>query len=464
MSKKYLSRYFRLCGVFLTLVLCTQQSFALVISEIQFDPAGTDTDREWIEIFNDTSSTLDLTTYKFFENNTNHGIDTLSGDKNVQSGEYVVLVQDLNKFKTDYPNFVGKIFKSSFSLSNTGESLSLKDKDGNILNTVNYSPSGTGAGNGLTISFDGVNYVKSEATPGSGSLQMNTTSNTNTTSTTTAATSTTTDATTTTTNDVFVAPTYYHRSYWPESEKVYVTAGENKIVIVGADVAFEANAVMGDKRQATDANYFWNFGDDTTGEGKKVFHSFKFPGEYIVVVDAYAGGSTNNTRVYVKVVEPNLSVKLDKYNDEKFVQINNNSNDEVELGGFLIKSSGGEYEYTSTLSKHFSILPQKNVKVGKDALKFATSTTKVVLTLPNGKEISSSTRATSTTNILSLTTTATNTPVKNLIFTKKKIVIAQPRQIQATTTTAQKLDNPTKFIVKDEKSTLFKKVFAYFGI
>jgi hypothetical protein len=63
----------------------------------------------------------------------------------------------------------------------------------------------------------------------------------------------------------------------------------------------------------------------------------------------------------------------------------------------------------------------KSVKVGKDALKFATSTTKVVLTLPNGKELSSSTLATSTINILSLaTTTTTNIPVKNLIFLKKK--------------------------------------------
>ena len=77
-----------------------QTCSALIISEIQFDPAGTDTDREWIEIFNDTSSTIDLTTYKFFENNTNHGIEFLQGEKNILSGEYVVLVQDLNKSKT----------------------------------------------------------------------------------------------------------------------------------------------------------------------------------------------------------------------------------------------------------------------------------------------------------------------------------------------------------------------------
>ncbi len=36
----------------------------LVINEIMYDPAGSDGAREWIEVFNDTTSSLDLTTYK----------------------------------------------------------------------------------------------------------------------------------------------------------------------------------------------------------------------------------------------------------------------------------------------------------------------------------------------------------------------------------------------------------------
>ena len=91
----------KLFCAFLVFCLYLDFTFALVISEIQFDPAGSDTDREWVEIFNDTNSSLDLTTYKFFENNTNHGIEILSGDKNLGSGEYAILVQDLNKFKID---------------------------------------------------------------------------------------------------------------------------------------------------------------------------------------------------------------------------------------------------------------------------------------------------------------------------------------------------------------------------
>lgn len=364
----------RVAGVLLVLMFCVTPSFALVISEIQFDPSGTDTDREWIEIFNETGSPVDLTSYKFFENNTNHGIEVLSGDKNIESGEYVVLVQDLNKFKTDFPGYTGKIFKSSFSLSNSGETLSLKDKDGNVLNTANYSPSATGAGNGLTINFDGTNYVKNSANPGTGTLSAGSASNTNTN--TATSTSSTTSQTASSTEEVFMAPTYYYRSYFPESEKIYLDAGPNKIGLSGADVSFDVKAVTGDKRPVTNANFFWTFGDGDVGEGQKINHSYRFPGEYTVEVEGFANGSKNNTRLYVKVVEPSLKVGLGEYKGDRFVDIQNQNKEEIDIGNFLVKSYGGEYEYTSTLPKKLLILPGKKISLSQETLKFATSTKK----------------------------------------------------------------------------------------
>ncbi len=95
---------------------------ALTISEVHFDPDGSDTGREWIEVYNDTQNALDLTEIKFLEANVNHGIDIFnqanSTEKNISPSEYVVVVQDIDKFKIDFPNYLGKIFKSSFSLAN----------------------------------------------------------------------------------------------------------------------------------------------------------------------------------------------------------------------------------------------------------------------------------------------------------------------------------------------------------
>lgn len=339
-------KFFGILGIFL---LWVEFSFALVISEVQFDPSGSDTDREWVEIFNDTNSVLDLTTYKFFENNTNHAIEWLSGDKNISSGEYVVLVQDLNKFMLDNSGYIGKVFKSSFSLSNSGESLSLKDKDGNVLNTINYSPTQTGAGNGLTINFDGINYTKGNPSPGVGTYVFNSTNqnqNTENNSTTTATTTQSISTTTSGTQNVesFAVPIYYYRSYFPESEKIYVYAGENKTSITGADVFFEGKAVTGDKRNVTDVNFFWSFGDGETAEGKNVKHIYKYSGEYVVDLEGYANGSKSEDRIYVKVIDGDLKISLEDLNGDRKIKIENGNKMQTNIGGYFIATHGGEFD------------------------------------------------------------------------------------------------------------------------
>ena len=44
----------------------------VVINEIMYDLEGTDTGREWIEIYNNSNSSVDLSSYKLFEADTNH--------------------------------------------------------------------------------------------------------------------------------------------------------------------------------------------------------------------------------------------------------------------------------------------------------------------------------------------------------------------------------------------------------
>jgi hypothetical protein len=376
----------RALGTFFVIMCCINVSFALVISEIQFDPAGSDTDREWVEIFNDSQNSEDVTQDKFFENNTNHSISVLSGDKSLGSAEYAVIVQDLNKFKTDYPNYSGKIYKSSFSLSNSGESLSLKDKDGNNYFTVDYTSSASSAGNGFTLNFDGTSFVKGSANPGQGSLQVGQIINNQNIN----SISTTTDSTTqtATSSGGFTAPVYYYRSYLPDWQTIYVNAGNNKIGMTGAGVIFETVAVTGDKKPVSaDTNYFWSFGDGGDAQGKNVMHVYKFPGEYTVDVEAYSNGSKASDRIYVKVIDPELSVFLKESNGERFAEIKNNSKDEVDVGGFQLKTTGGEFEYISTLAKHLSVMPGKSVKISQEVLKFATSSKNIFLTYTNGKEI-----------------------------------------------------------------------------
>jgi hypothetical protein len=462
--------------VFISVFSFVNYSSALIISEIQFDPVGSDTDREWLEIFNDTGGSVDLTQSKFFENNTNHAIEVATGDKNLLSGEYAVLVQDLNKFKTDFPDYVGKIFKSSFSLSNTGEVLSLKDKDGNILNTVNYSPASTGAGNGSTIVFDGANYVKSLPTPGTGTLSINATATTTSnTATTTVPNTSTTSANATDANGNFVSPIYYHRSYWPESEKIYVDAGGNRISVAGVDVAFEGKVTTLEQKPITNVNYFWSFGDGEEAEGKNVFHAYKYSGEYTVDLDVYANGGKNSCRIYVKVVEPELSIKLGNEKGEKIVEIANNTKDEVDIGKFVVKSFGGEFEHASALSKHLSIMPRKSVKLSQSTLKFATSTQWVSLNFPNGQEL-----AVSHKNQFDVASTSS---ISVKVFSKQdfekqnipKVVAKAQTKVLTTKKKMLTSENPKKdvtidtshtntFVIENKQDSFVNNLLNYFGI
>lgn len=385
--KKQNKEYLKLLSIFACTMFYVVPVYALIITEVNFDPAGSDTDREWVEIYNDTNTNIDLTSYKFYEANVNHGIDVLSVDKNISAGEYVVLVQDINKFKADNPTYSGKIFKSSFSLSNTGESLGLKDTEGNTINTFSYQQSQTGAKDGETIIFDGTNYLKAIATPGAGNI-INTGGTSTTTGTTTATTTQTTGINTATTTETsFSSPIYYYRSYFPESVKIYVYAGENKVSISGAQTTFEANCVNGDKKTQSDAHFFWSFGDVATGEGKKVSHTYKYPGEYTVNVECFANGNKGEDKIYVKVIQPNLKIKINIINEEKTIEINNGSANEVDVGGFIIKTEGGEFKKEIILPNKLLILPKKYINLPQEILLFATGTSYVSLNSPNGKFI-----------------------------------------------------------------------------
>ncbi len=109
----------------------------IIINEIGAYATST---HEWIEIWNKGSEPVDLTGWKFWENNTNHGLSVSSTDAVVSAGEYAVIVQDANQFILDYPFFAGSIFDSSWSsLDESGEKIGLKkDASENFIEQFTY--------------------------------------------------------------------------------------------------------------------------------------------------------------------------------------------------------------------------------------------------------------------------------------------------------------------------------------
>jgi hypothetical protein len=140
---------------------CADTAGNVQINEIMYDlKTGSDSGREWVEVYNSSNSGVDFSTFTFFENDTNHKLKLVQGDKIIPPYGYAVIVDDYTKFKADWPGLSGfsgnavSIFDSTFSLSNTGETLAIKNANGNtsiVVDQYTYSSTQGGAGDGNSL-------------------------------------------------------------------------------------------------------------------------------------------------------------------------------------------------------------------------------------------------------------------------------------------------------------------------
>lgn len=131
-----------------------------------YDLPGGDTGREWVEVTNTGSATVNLTTYRLFEADTNHKISIALGGAVLASGASAVIADNAAKFKTDWPTYTGVLFESAFSLSNTGETFSLKNGTSTTEDSVSYTSSWGGAGDSGSLHREGNSFVSALPTPG----------------------------------------------------------------------------------------------------------------------------------------------------------------------------------------------------------------------------------------------------------------------------------------------------------
>ena len=149
-------------------LLSPHAAFAAVqVTEIMYNAPGSDTGREWVEVSNTGATPVDLSGWKLFEAGVNHALSLTSGTTTLLSGATAVIANNTEKFLVDYPQYAGTLFKSSFSLSNTGEALALKDKSLVAEDSVSYS-SGMGAdGDGNSLHLSASSWIPGAPNPGS---------------------------------------------------------------------------------------------------------------------------------------------------------------------------------------------------------------------------------------------------------------------------------------------------------
>ena len=139
----------RIVGLFALVILFPMFAHAtVIITEIMYDvptSIGADDTREWIEIANTSSSTVDLTGWKF-NDGANHMLNIPptnggTGSLILSAGGVAILAANATTFLQNlYPSFSGTVIDTTMSLNNTSATITLINAYGSVEgNGVSYA-------------------------------------------------------------------------------------------------------------------------------------------------------------------------------------------------------------------------------------------------------------------------------------------------------------------------------------
>jgi len=182
-----------------------------------------------------------------------------------------------------------------------------------------------------------------------------------------------------------------HDSPLPTSEAIalklqlIVDAGRERVGVAHAPLTFIVSALdqFGKKVNQVDAT--WSFGDGTAVRGESVRHSYQYPGEYVIILNAQKGDLVAVDRTLVHIVPSHLAITRvvpGMFDDE--VEVTNQGLTEVNLGGWSLMSGLQKYVFapdTILLPGGRVVLPYATTKL------MIPETSTLVLFTPDQKPI-----------------------------------------------------------------------------
>ena len=491
-------------------------SNALIISEIMYDPNGSDNivSPEYVELYNDENNPINVADYKLLYGTTKQlSLSEINNSTNptLNTGEYAVILFSTNDIfknicnskclliKTDTATQAPGSELTAYSATSTAKPIKLY-KNNNLIFSANYyketlsSDNGNSLNNLYNISTTTFNnnvnnnniplWYSFVASPGA----------------------TTTGATTTSSGSVGEsqspseanASSYYTSGYYSRT----YTIGDMRVIvpkdiygIAGGETYFPS-IIMNSKKEILKGDFLWSFGDGSSLATSTPKYIYKNPGEYIATIEAQQSGTSlyGIERVIVHIVAPDIIIS-DYVNEEKnipfwrqdnkgYIELYNRSNEEVNIGGFYIEGGGGNYQ----LSKFFIIPAHSKVKIYNNILNLqtldnpkllfpnrlvlydwndnhnlitATTTPIYVLSNNNSKNISTTDiiSSTSTTIISTTTSTTTQGNIQSINKSINKITQNNIRPKAQSKTNDTNIDNINNV---DKPSIPFYKKLLYF--
>lgn len=125
-----------------TLALVNVPNFVFAsveITDVMYDVEGADTGREWIKITNTGSEAVDVGGFRLLEAGVHHKLKVVQGEAVLAPSASAIIADNAANFLIDQPGYAEALFDSSFSLSNTGETLVLKNSKGDVEDSYSYT-------------------------------------------------------------------------------------------------------------------------------------------------------------------------------------------------------------------------------------------------------------------------------------------------------------------------------------
>lgn len=414
------------------LLSMNRYGYGLSINEIMSNPVGDDGGREWIEIHNNSSSTIDISSVTIsIKGGTFVGVIPLSGGTYIDPDGYAIIgstVSGATKFFQDYSNYSGPLFRSSVSLVNTGVT-SLEISLNGV--SVDKISSYTAAKEGLTLSkIDGV-LVSANPTPGAKNTPLveDITPDTSSVSTSTVTTSTTQSS--------------ISQAQAPAPDIVLYMQSE-KIAVAGADTLFSVFGLTRAGKNIDNMRYTWAFGDGGQSTGSSTEYHYAYPGAYVAAVEGLNGYVYGQGRMRVRVVAPDLIVRgIQTGRYGSYVDIENPNEYELDLSGWKLVIDGATYPFPkNTLLGARSITHFSGVAMG-----FASTTpesvTSIKIFFPNQEEVTKYEKKIENKEMVIFSTTTETI--------QEPVVIKQLEKIEKKTTKIYHVPVVTKKVVTEIK-------------
>lgn len=359
---------------------------SIIINEIMYDAEGTDTNREWIEVKNEGSESIDFSSWKFFEANANHSLVVSNGSPIIDPGGYAIIAAQPAGFLADWPAVTVPIFDSSFSLNNEiGESLALKDAGGEVIDDITYESSVGAAGNGNSLNRSGNNFIERSATPGeSNSNSVNDVGEDD-------GNDEDPPEETDETNIVNSNGSSKKESTGASVSKLSLKIEAPTIATAGVPVLIDATMLGYEKESYRVGRFLWGMGDGSGFETEsisKFWYTYEYPGEYVITLDFSFKKKEDkpdaSARATILVTEPKVVISGINTKGPGSVEIKNISNREVELSKWVVRSGVLEF----SIADNTVLLPGRTLTLNPKVTKFNTIAS-VALVVPTGQIVSS---------------------------------------------------------------------------